>query len=125
MNFLSYTDYLFENKTTNIISNKIETKYGWLDYYYEISDEYPNGVVVDLGGYIYKKYRKAGKFKQLFKKLLLSVPLGTTVQVAVANRKLLPMFKRLNFKKVSKIAYWGNVSHAMETVITPELINAI
>jgi len=125
MSFNSFNDYLFESEQPDGKKGKIESKYGWLDYYYEVSDEYPNGVVVDLGGYVHKEYRGQGKLKDMLKKLLKSVPLGTTVQMAVSNRNLIPMFKRLGFKKVKRIIYWGENSHAMEAVITPELIDSI
>ena len=124
MSFISFSDYLFENKELKGKRGKIESQYGWLDYYYEVSDEYPNGVVVDLGGFVHIKYRGQGKMKNMLKELLSSVPLGTTVQMAVSNHKLIPMFKRLGFKKVKRIIYWGENSHAMETVITQQLIDA-
>lgn len=125
MSFNSFSDYLFESEQLNGTKGKIESKYGWLDYYYEVSDEYPNGVVVDLGGFVHKEYRGQGKMKDMLRELLKSVPLGTTVQMAVQNRKLIPMFKRLGFKKVKRIIYWGENSHAMEAIVTPELINSI
>jgi GNAT superfamily N-acetyltransferase len=127
MKFIDYNTYLFESEDSKTVSkkDKIETEYGWIDYYYEVSDEYPNGVVVDLGGYVHKEYRGQGKLKEMLKELLSSVPEGTTVHMAVANRKLLPMFRRLGFKQVKRIAYWGEVSHAMEAIVTPELIDNI
>jgi len=128
MAFIAFSDYLFESEEREELGGKkgkIESKYGWLDYYYEVSDDYPNGVVVDLGGFVYMKYRGQGKLKEMLKELLSSVPLGTTVQMAVQNRKLISMFKRLGFKKVKHIIYWGENSHAMETIVTKELINSI
>ena len=126
MAFIDYSTYLFESEQLEKNKKgKIESKYGWLEYYYEVSDEYPNGVVVDLGGYVHKEYRGQGKLKIMLKQLLSSVPEGTTVQMAVSNRHLTPMFKRLGFKTVKRIVYWGEVSHAMENIVTKELIDAI
>lgn len=125
MGFIDYNSYLFESEELEGKKGKIESKYGWLDYYYEVSDEHPNGVVVDLGGFVYMEYRGQGKMKDMLKELLSSVPLGTTVQMAVQNRKLIPMFKRLGFKKVKRIVYWGDNSHAMEAIITQDLIDLI
>ena len=49
MSFVDYTTYLFEQESIEPgKKGKIESKFGWLDYYYEVSDEFPNGVVVDL-----------------------------------------------------------------------------
>jgi len=126
MSFLDYTTYLFESEQINTSKKgKLESKYGWLEYYYEVSDEFPNGVVVDLGGYVHKEYRGQGKLKEMLKELLSSVPEGTTVQMAVANRHLMHMFTRLGFKKVKRLVYWGQVSHAMEAIVTKELIDSI
>jgi len=129
MSFASFSNYLFENeelgKKKGSKVGKIESIYGWIDYYYELSDDYPKGVLVDLGGFVYKQYRGKGKLKIMLKKLFSSVPPGTTVQMAVSNRHLMSMFKRLGFKKVKRIAYWGENSHAMESTVTPELIDSI
>lgn len=104
---------------------RLETSYGYIDYHYEISEKYPNGLLLDLGAIIYKIYRNQGKLKELLKILFSSVPEGTVVQMAVVNRNILPMFKRIGFKKVKEIEYWGEISHAMETIITKKLINSI
>ena len=126
MRFVDYNTYLFENENSIVSKkDKLETIYGWIDYYYEVSDKYPNGVIVDLGEYVYKEYRGQGKLKAMLKQLLSSVPLGTIVQMAIANRHLIAMFKRLGFKSVKRIVYWGEVSHAMESFITQELIDSI
>jgi hypothetical protein len=61
----------------------------------------------------------------MLKELLTSVPLGTIVQFAVANKHLVTMFKKLGFKKVKKVVYWGEAQHTMENIVTPELINSI
>lgn len=127
MKFIEYHTYLNEYENSKKISqkDKIETKYGWLDYYYEISNEYPNGVVVDLGGYVYKEYRGQGKLKEMLKQLFSLFPTGTTIQMAVKNKHLIPMFKRWGFKPVKQIMYWGEVKNAMESTITSELINNV
>ena len=125
MSFIDYTTYLFESEQSEGEKGKVQSEYGWLDYYYAVTDEYPNGVVVDLGGFIYKEYRGKGKMKELLKDLLSDLPLGTTVQMAVQNRKLIPMFKRLGFKKVKRIVYWGENSHAMEATLTQDLIDSL
>jgi hypothetical protein len=126
MPFISFSNYLFESEQlTPGQKGKFESKYGWFDYYYEISDEYPSGVVVGLGAYVYKEYRGQGKYKEMLKELLTSVPLGTIVQFAVANKHLVVMFKKLGFKKVKRVAYWGEAQHTMEAVITPKLIDSI
>lgn len=126
MKFIDYISYLAEEHKLEIKKKgKIENEFGHLGYYYEVSNEYPNGVIVDLGGFVYKEYRGQGKLKDMLKELLASVPNGTIVQMAVSNKKLLPMFRRLGFKPVKRIAYWGEVSHAMEAVLTPELIENI
>ena len=125
MSFIDYTTYLFESEQSEGEKGKVQSEYGWLDYYYAVTDEYPNGVVVDLGGFIYKEYRGKGKMKELLKDLLSDLPLGTTVQMAVQNRKLIPMFKRLGFKKVKRIEYWGENSHAMEATLTQDLIDSL
>jgi hypothetical protein len=124
MSFIDYNTYLSENEQT-AKKGRLESKYGFIDYYYEVSDKWPNGVIVDLGGFVYKEYRNQGRLKEMLKELLSSVPEGTVVQMAVTSRKLIPMFKRLGFKKVKRLVYWGEVSHAMESVVTKELINAI
>ena len=106
MSFTSFSNYLFENeelgnkKVSKV--GKIESIYGWIDYCYERSDEYPNGVVVDLVGYVYKQYRGKGKLKDMLKKLLSSVPPGTTVQMAVSNRHLMSMLKDWDLRKLKE-----------------------
>jgi hypothetical protein len=104
---------------------KLETPYGYIEYHYEVSPEHPEGILVDLGGYVYKEYRGQGKLKEMLRTLFSSVPEGTTAQMAVANRHLIPMFKRLGFKPVQRLEYWGEVSHAMQATITKKLIDSI
>ena len=126
MSFISFRDYLFESE--QLISGKkgkLESQYGWYDYYYEVSNEYPDGVIVGLGAYVHKEYRDKGKYKEMLKELLSLVPEGTVVQMAPINKYLLTMFKRLGFKKIKSIKYWGEVTHAMENIVTPQLINSI
>jgi hypothetical protein len=125
MKFIDYNTYLFESAEDHFKSIRYQTEYGWIDYHYEVSDEYPNGLLVDLGGFVYPEYRRQGKLRKMLKHLLSSVPKGTTVQMAVASKKLFHMFKRIGFTPVKRIEYWGNVSHGMESIITQELIDAI
>jgi hypothetical protein len=105
--------------------SKLETPYGYIEYHYEVSPEYPDGLLVDLGGYVYKEYRGQGKLKEMLKTLFTSVLEGTIAQMAVANKHLIHMFKRLGFKPVRRLEYWGEVSHAMQATITKELIDSI
>lgn len=126
MAFISFSDYLFESE--QLVpgqKGRFESEFGWFDYYYEISDEYPSGVVVGLGAYVHKEFRGQGKYKEMLKELLTSVPLGTLAQFAVANKHLVVMFKKLGFTNVKKVAYWGEAQHTMEAIITPELIDSI
>ena len=107
------------------IKNTIKTDFGWVNYYYEISNEYPDGVVTGAGSFIHKEYRGQGKFKEMLKELLSKVPTGTIVQIPVGNRKLIPLFKRLGFIKVKRIAYWGQIANAYEAIVTQELIDSV
>ena len=129
MSCVDYNTYLFEYEelSNKQISKKgrFESEYGWFDYYYEVSDEYPKGVVVGLGAYVHKEFRGQGKYKEMLKQLLTSVPLGTIVQFAVANRHLVVMFKKLGFKGVKSVAHWGEAQHTMEATVTQELIDSI
>jgi len=130
MHFIDYNSYLDEsditdNKKKVTKNGRIESEFGWLDYYYEISDIYPNGLLVDLGGHVDMKHRNKGVLKDLLKQLFSSVPEGTIVQMVITNHKLIHMFKRLGFKQVKRIEYWGENKHAMEAIITKELINSI
>ncbi len=107
-------------------NNQITTKFGYINYrYYDNCDEYPNGLIVDLGAYVYKKYRKQGKLKEILKILFLRYPEGTKVQMAVKNKKLISMFKRMNFDIVKSIEYWGELQGTtlMQSIITKNIIN--
>lgn len=126
MTFVSYNSYLneYENLHEFIQITKydsVRNEYGFIDYYYELSDRYPNGLIVDLGGHVDKKHRGKGVFKDLFKQLLSSFPEGTILQMSVVNPKLVKFFKRIGFTKVKEIEYWGKTPHAMQGVLTNEM----
>lgn len=112
-------------KQINAYKMRLETLYGYIDYHYEVSPDHPEGLLVDLGAYVYKEYRGQGKLKEMLKILFLSIPEGTTVQMAVINKILVSMFKRLGFKRVKSIEYWGEINSAVEGVITKKLIQSI
>lgn len=128
MSFISYANYLSESDkklTTITKKGSVKNDYGFIDYYYEVSDKYPEGILVDLGGFVNTQHRNKGIFKDLLKKLLSSVPYGTMVHMSVINPKLFPLFKRIGFKKVKEIEYWGKTHYAVKGIVTKEMINLI
>ena len=89
-------------------SLKYESEYGDIDYgYLKKSVEYPNGLIVLHGSIVHKKWRGQGKFKEMLKMLFNEYPEETVVQAATISKKLTSMFKRIGFKEVDKIEYWG------------------
>ena len=80
-----------------------------------------------MGSYIKKEFRDQGKFKEMLKILFLKFPIGTIIQIPLTNKKLAPLFRRLGFKKVKSIEYWGEVSNAMklEGILSLEMIKQI
>ena len=84
-----------------------KTEFGFIDFDVIVNENYPDGLLLFMGSYIEKKYRGQGKFKQMVLDLFSQMPRGTRVQVALANHKLVNMFKKLGFKEVDSIEYWG------------------
>lgn len=128
MTFTSYNTYLSESDNNSVyISRKdtVKNEYGFIDYYYEVSDKYPNGLVVDMGGHVDMRHRGKGIFKELLKDLFSLFPEGTTIQLSVLNHKLVHLFRRIGFKKVKEIEYWGKTPYAMEGILTDEMKNLI
>ena len=83
-----------------------ETLYGNIDY------SYINNILIINGAIVYKEWRRTGKFKQMLKSLLSEFPNGIKVQTAT-NKKLVPIFERIGFKRVEKIEYWGSPSNCI------------
>ena len=97
-----------------MIFNKLsyETIFGIIEYcYFEKEENYPNGLFIFMGSYIFKEHRGTGHFKEMLKYLLTQFPDNTIIQVPVENKFLLPMFKRLGFEEVDRIEYWGKLSN--------------
>ncbi len=88
-----------------------KTEFGFINYDYIVNEKYPHGLLLFMGSYIYKEYRRQGKFKNMVFDLFLKMPKGTEVQVALANWDLTMMFIKLGFKKVDEIEYWGNTGN--------------
>ncbi|MDD5648838.1 MAG: hypothetical protein PHF86_00210 [Candidatus Nanoarchaeia archaeon] len=113
---------------TLIDRKTFETEWGRIDYSYSIPDKnYPTGLLLFLGSVIYKKYRRKGRFKEMVKNLFQIFPQETLIQVALANKKLVPMFERIGFKKVTKIEYWVAASNTvnLEGYLTKEMIGQV
>jgi hypothetical protein len=112
-----------------IINRKtLETKWGIIDYSYSVPDEnYPTGLLLFLGSIIHKKYRRDGKFKEMVSDLFKMMPIGTLIQVALANKKLVPMFERIGFKKIYKIEYWVTASNTLNLggYLTKEMLDQV
>jgi len=90
-----------------MITERLETSSGWIDYHYEISEKYPNGLLLLMGGYVNKTERGKGRYTEMLYALFNLFPIGSIVQAAVAHRGLVPMFERLGFKRVKRVEYWG------------------
>lgn len=73
--------------------------------------KYPNGLFVDGGAFTMKDFRNKKLLTILLYETFLSIPDDICLQFAVQNRKLIPFYDRLGFKKVQKIDYWGKVSN--------------
>jgi len=95
-------------------TKRLETPYGWIDYHYEISEKYPKGLLILMGGYINMAERGHGRYTEILSDLFNMMPMDTIVQASVAHQGLIPMFKRLGFKKVKRIEYWGERSYPIE-----------
>ena len=67
-----------------------------------------------MGGYVDNDERKKGKYTEMLFSLFYMFPIGTTVQVAIAHKGLIPLFKRLGFEKVKQIEYWGEAENTMQ-----------
>lgn len=117
-----------EDELINLQKSRLESPFGYIDYgYSKKSKKYLNGILVFMGSYIYKEFRGQGKFKEMVKLVLSEFTEGTIVQVPVENKKLVPMFERMNFKRVKKIEYWGELKNSilMQGIITKDTINLI
>jgi len=90
------------------------TFFGTIEYcYFKKEENYPNGLFIFMGSYIYKQYREEGHFKKMLKHLLNEFPEETLIQVPVENKNLIPMFERLGLKEVERIEYWEKLSNAI------------
>ena len=85
-----------------------KTEFGFINFDVIVNKKYPHGLLLFMGSYIYKEFRRQGKFKEMVFDLFLQMPKGTEVQVATTNWDIAMMFIKLGFKKVDEIEYWGN-----------------
>lgn len=111
-----------------IIRKTFQTEWGIIDYFYsDPCKKYPTGLLLFLGSIIYKEYRGNGKFKEMVKNLFQMFPEKTLIQVALANKKLVPMFKRIGFKETDKIEYWGIAYNTvnLEGYLTKEMLGQV
>lgn len=92
----------------NIKRERLEREWGFIDYHYSINEEYPNGILVFMGSFVYQEHRGKHLFSGMVKDLFEMFPEGTEVQVPVSNKKLNGFFESLGFKKTDKIEYWGS-----------------
>lgn len=92
---------------------KFRTQYGFIEYHYEKSHNYPNGIMIFMGSYINKEYRKTGKFKDMVLSLFKNIPENTEVHVALATHYLVNFFERLGFRRVDSIEYWGKLENTI------------
>ena len=102
---------------------KLKTKYGFIEYsYIELLN-----IVVFRGSYIEYEYRNNGHFKEMVKELFKQFPIGTKVQVAIANELIVDFFKRLDFYPIDKVIYWGAPENCvlLEGVITESTFDKI
>lgn len=116
------------NESVDLEKSRLETQFGYIDHgYCSKCKEYPNGLLVFMGSYVYKEYRGQGKFKEMVRELFEKYPEGTTVHVPVENKVLVDMFERMGFRPVERIEYWGELSNAktMEGTITKEAKNLL
>ena len=106
------------------MNKRISREFGFIDYIYVKNKKYPNGLIIGNGAYVNKEFRCQGKLKKLLAILFELYPDETILQYAIKNKKLISMFKRLNFKKVTSIEYWGNPSNTvvMQGKIYPNII---
>jgi hypothetical protein len=103
-----------------------ETDFGTINYDYVKSEKYPQGLLLFMGSYVKKEFRRQGKFKEMLKILFSKFPENTLVQVPLSNKKLVPLFNRLGFKKVKSIEYWGEIDIIeMEGILSSEMIKKI
>ena len=104
-----------------------ESKFGFIEYTYEITDKYPNGLFIFMGSYIKKEFRNKGYFKIMIKELFSNFKIGTTIQLATINKNLEKFFLRLNFNIVDYIEYWNNTTNTvkMQGILTKELFQSI
>lgn len=94
---------------------KLINEYGCIDYhYFPISEQYPTGLLLFMGSYVSTVHRRKGKFTELVNTLFSMFPVNTKIQVALQNKNLVPMFKRMGFVEVDCIEYWGACSNAIK-----------
>jgi hypothetical protein len=84
-----------------------KTEFGFIHFDYIMNEKYPNGLLLFMGSYVDKKYRRQGKFKEMVLGLFIQMPKGTEIQIALSNWDLVMMFKKLGFWEVDSIEYWG------------------
>ena len=90
-----------------------KTEFGFINYNYIVNEKYPHGLLLFMGSYIYKEFRQQGKFKEMVNELFSQMPKGTEIQVAIANKNLVPMFKKMGFEEIKNVEYWGNPSNTI------------
>jgi len=90
------------------------TLFGVIEYcYFEKLDDYPNGLLVEMGSLIETKYRGQGHYKEMMRHLLSLFPEGTVFQIPICNKRIVPMFERIGMKRVDKIEFWGSPSNCV------------
>jgi len=116
-----------EEINPNLESSVFETTYGNIDYIYSKTSKYSSGLLILNGSIVYRKYRGTGKFKEMLRLLLSEFPKGTVIQAAVITKKLTLMFKRIGFKEVNKIEYWGSPANCtlIQGILTQQMIDLI
>ena len=83
-------------------------EFGWIDYDFIEPD-----ILVFKGSHVKKDQRGRGIFKEMVNELFSRFPEGTKVQVPLTNRKIIPFFEKMGFKRVERIECWGSPSNAV------------
>ena len=86
-----------------------KTEFGFINYDFIVNNNYK----LLHNFYIYKEFRGKGKFKEMVLDLFSNFPRETEVQIPL-NKKLVPMFEKMGFKKVKELEYWGECSNSIK-----------
>lgn len=112
-----------EDESMPLSLHQFNNMYGYINYGYNKDA----GLFVFMGSYIYTQFRGQGRFKEMIKTLLSEFPEGTIIQAPVQNKKLIQLFKRMNFQKVDRLEYWGKLGNAvlLQGVLSNETLKLI